>query len=131
MSLNWRTLAYGLGFGLLDATALPIVKGVSTGWDPAWMLVPTMLYAAAPSILLTALREETLTIMNLVWDLTSDLIVTIIGLVVFAEKISPIKMLGVFVSFIGLILMTWESDAVNGFLSRNFEALTNVVTPSS
>ena len=122
--LNWRTLAYGLGFGLLDATALPIVKGVSTGWDPAWMIIPTLMYAATPSILLTALREETLTIMNLVWDLTSDITVTIVGLVVFAEKISPIKMLGVFVSFIGLTLMTWESVAVNGFLSRNFEALT-------
>jgi multidrug transporter EmrE-like cation transporter len=125
--LNWHTLAYGLGFGLLDATALPIVKGVSIGWDPAWMIVPTLLYAAAPSILLTALRKETLTIMNLVWDLTSVIIVTIIGLVVFAEKISPIKMLGVVVSFIGLILMTWESDTVNGFLNWNFAALTNTV----
>jgi multidrug transporter EmrE-like cation transporter len=122
--LNWRTISYGLGFGLLDAVALPIVKGVSTGWDPAWMIIPTLIYAASPSILLTALRHETLTIMNLVWDLTSDLTVTIIGLVVFAEKLSPIKMLGVFVSFIGLILMTWESDSVNGFLNRNFEALT-------
>ncbi len=125
--INWRTLAYGLGFGLLDATALPIVKGVSTGWDPAWMVVPTLLYAAAPSIFLTALRHETLTIMNLVWDLTSDLIITIIGLLVFAEKISPIKMLGVCVSFIGLILMGWESDAVNGFLSKNFEGLKDAV----
>jgi multidrug transporter EmrE-like cation transporter len=128
--LNWRTLAYGLGFGLLDATALPIVKGVSTGWDPAWMIIPTLMYAAAPSILLTALRKETLTIMNLVWDLSSDLTVTIIGLLVFAEKISPIKMLGVFVSFIGLILMTWESDAINGFLNQNFEGLKNVIVAS-
>lgn len=126
--INWRTLAYGLGFGLLDATALPIVKGVSTGWDPAWMVIPTLLYAASPSILLTALREETLTIMNLVWDLTSDLTVTIIGLLFFAEKISPIKMLGVFVSFIGLILMGWESEAVNGFLNRNFEGLKEALT---
>ncbi len=128
--LNWRTLAYGLGFGLLDATALPIVKSVSIGWDPAWMIIPTLMYAAAPSILLTALREETLTIMNLVWDLSSDLTVTIIGLLVFAEKISPIKMLGVFVSFIGLILMTWESVAFNGFLSRNFEGLKGAIIAS-
>lgn len=125
--INWRTLAYGLGFGLLDATALPIVKGVSIGWDPAWMLIPTLLYAASPSILLTALREETLTIMNLVWDLTSDIVVTFVGLFVFAEKISPIKALGVFVSFIGLILMGWESEAVNGFLSKNFEGLKGII----
>jgi multidrug transporter EmrE-like cation transporter len=128
--INWRTLAYGLGFGLLDATALPIVKGVSIGWDPAWMLIPTLLYAASPFILLTALRKETLTIMNLVWDLSSDLMVTFIGLVVFAEKISAIKMLGICFSFIGLILMGWESEAVNGFLNRNFEGLKDALTMS-
>lgn len=123
--INWRTLAFGLGFGALDATALPIVKGVSIGWDPAWMIIPSLLYAVSPFVLLTALREESLTIMNLVWDLTSDLVVTFIGLVIFAEKISPIKMLGVFVSFIGLALMTWESEAVNGFLNRNVFGVLN------
>jgi multidrug transporter EmrE-like cation transporter len=94
------------------------------------MLIPTLLYAASPFILLTALRKETLTIMNLVWDLSSDLMVTFIGLVVFAEKISAIKMLGICFSFIGLILMGWESEAVNGFLNRNFEGLKDALTMS-
>jgi multidrug transporter EmrE-like cation transporter len=128
MSLNWRTLAYGLGFGALDSIALPIVKGVSMGWDPAWMVIPAILYAGSPFLFLTALRQETLTIMNLVWDLTSDLVVTFIGLVIFAETISPIKALGVALSFVGLILMSWESPAVNEYLSRNFTAVKEVFT---
>lgn len=132
MSLNWRTIGFGLGFGLLDSIALPIVKGVSTGWDPAWMVVPAILYAGSPFLFLTALRQETLTIMNLVWDLTSDLVVTFIGLVIFAETISPIKALGVGVSMIGLMLMSWESHTVNEFLGRNFTAVKEVFTgPSS
>ena len=128
MSLNWRTLAFGLGFGLMDSIALPIVKGVSMGWDPAWMVVPALLYAGAPFLFLTALRQETLTIMNLVWDLTSDLVVTFIGLIIFAETISPIKALGVGLSFLGLMLMSWESHTVNEFLSRNFTAVKEVFT---
>lgn len=128
MSLNWRTLAFGLGFGLMDSIALPIVKGVSMGWDPAWMVVPALLYAGSPFLFLTALRQETLTIMNLVWDLTSDLIVTFIGLIIFAETISPIKALGVGLSFLGLMLMSWESHTVNEFLSRNFTAVKEVFT---
>lgn len=122
---NWRTISYGLGFGALDATALPVVKAVSKGAHPAWMIVPVLLYGASPFLLLSALRQETLTIMNLVWDLTSDLIVTFIGLIVFGETISPVKGLGVATSFIALTLMSYENHAVNDFLTRNFRALTN------
>ena len=119
--VNLRTLSYGLTFGAIDATALPIVKAVSKGWNHAWMLVPALLYGFTPFLLLSALREETLTIMNLVWDLTSDLSVTIIGLFVFGEVLSPIKSLGVAVSFVGLILMSYESDTMNNFLSHNYQ----------
>jgi multidrug transporter EmrE-like cation transporter len=128
MSLNWRTLAFGLGFGMLDSIALPIVKGVSMGWDPAWMVVPALLYAGSPFLFLTALRGETLTIMNLVWDLTSDVVITFIGLFVFTETISPIKMLGVSLSFLGLTLMSWDSPVVNEYLSRNFTTVKEVFT---
>jgi multidrug transporter EmrE-like cation transporter len=132
MSLNWRTIGFGLGFGAIDSIALPIVKGVSLGWDPAWMVIPAVLYAGSPFLFLTALRQETLTIMNLVWDLTSDLVVTFIGLVIFAETISPTKALGVALSFLGLILMSWESHTVNEFLSHNFTAVKEALTgPSS
>jgi multidrug transporter EmrE-like cation transporter len=127
-TFNWRTIGYGLGFGALDATALPIVKAVSKGWNPAWMIVPVLLYGASPFFLLAALRQETLTVMNLVWDLTSDLIVTFIGLIVFGETISPVKGLGVATSFIALTLMSYENHAINDFLSRNFRAARDAFT---
>lgn len=119
--VNLRTIGYGLTFGAIDATALPIVKAVSKGWNQAWMLVPALLYGFTPFLLLSALREETLTIMNLVWDLTSDITVTIIGLFVFGEVLSPVKTLGVAVSFVGLALMSYESDTMNNFLSHNYQ----------
>lgn len=122
--INWRTIAFGIGFGLLDSIALPIVKGVSKGWDPAWMTIPIALYATSPIIFLKALEKETLTIMNLVWDLTSDIVVTFIGLVLFAEKISPLKSLGVLLSFVSLFLMSYEGDGWNEVLSANFKRLT-------
>jgi hypothetical protein len=37
--INTHTMLYGLAFGALDSIALPIVKGVSIGWNPAWMLI--------------------------------------------------------------------------------------------
>ena len=128
MGFNWHTLGFGLGFGALDATALPIVKAVSIGANPAWMVIPVLLYAASPFMLLAALRQETLTIMNLVWDLTSDLVVTLIGLIGFGEQISPTKALGVAFSFCGLALMSYESHTTNEFLSRNYRAVREALT---
>jgi multidrug transporter EmrE-like cation transporter len=85
------------------------------------------LYGMSPLIFLKALEKETLTIMNLVWDMTSDLIVTLIGIFVFAEKLSPLKLLGVALSFVSLFLMTYEGDGWNDYLTRNYqEAVTTV-----
>jgi multidrug transporter EmrE-like cation transporter len=121
--INWHTLGYGLTFGALDSIALPIVKGVSIGWSKLWMIIPVLMYGASPFLLLSALKRETLTIMNLVWDLTSDLVVTLIGLVVFAESITPMKALGVFFSFIALFCMSYESATVNEFLTNSLKRI--------
>ena len=118
--INWRTLLFGLGFGLLDSVALPVIKGVSIGWSKWLMIIPVLLYASSPFIFLQALSRESLTIMNLVWDLSSDVVVTLIGLVVFAEKISPVKLLGVISGMVSLILLTYEGPGWNGYLAENF-----------
>lgn len=123
--INWRTLGFGATFGTIDAIALPLIKSVSNGWSLWWMIVPVLLYGATPFIFLKALEKETLTIMNMVWDLSSDLIVTAIGLFVFAEHISPTKLLGVLFSFIGLFLMTYEGNGWNEFLTRNYQAIVS------
>ncbi len=115
-----RTLLFGLVFGILDALCLPIVKSVSIGtFAPAMMLIPVILYGASPFIFLKGLQGETLTILNLVWDLTSDVVVTLIGLLVFAEQISSVKKLGVLLSFVSLFLMTYEGDGISEAIDSN------------
>jgi multidrug transporter EmrE-like cation transporter len=107
---NSTTLFYGALFGVLDAIALPIVKGVSLGWKPLWMAIPALVYLINPFIFLKALSTESLAIMNLVWDLSSDVIVTLIGVFIFKEYIPRTKMIGVVLSFISLFLMTYEGN---------------------
>lgn len=92
------------------------------------MVIPVLLYGASPFLFLKALEKESLTIMNLVWDLTSDLIVTFIGLVLFAETISPVKAIGICFSFIGLILMTYEGDGWNEFIFTKFQRVKGYVS---
>lgn len=107
---NYRTLFFGALFGLLDAISLPVVKGVSQGWKPLWMAIPLVIYAINPFIFLKALSTESLAIMNLVWDLSSDIIVTFIGIFGFGEHIPRTKMIGVVLSFVSLFLMTYEGN---------------------
>jgi multidrug transporter EmrE-like cation transporter len=107
---KYTTLFFGVLFGILDAIALPIVKGVSIGWKPLWMAVPAIIYAINPFIFLKALSTESLAIMNLVWDLSSDVIVTLIGVFMFQEHIPRTKLIGVVLSFVSLFLMTYEGN---------------------
>jgi multidrug transporter EmrE-like cation transporter len=107
---KYTTLLFGLLFGILDAIALPVVKGVSIGWKPLLMIIPTVIYAINPFIFLKALGTESLSIMNLVWDLSSDVIVTLIGVFGFGEHIPRTKLFGVVLSFVSLFLMTYEGD---------------------
>jgi len=120
--LNLRTLFFGLLFGTMDAISLSIIKGVSLGWNPMYMIIPFFLYAVSPFVFLKGLAKESLTILNLVWDLSSDVIVTLIGLFIFSEKVSSVKLLGVCLSFVSLVLMTYEGDgwceAIDGFVAK-------------
>ena len=129
---NWRTIGFGLFFGIADVIALSITKSVSLGLNNIWMILPVAIYAMNPIVFLRALNKESLTIMNLVWDLTSDLLITVIGLFYFAESISPMKFLGVLFGVVGLFLMTYESSTMNEFLQQNFtvvrESLSNLHT---
>ena len=129
--INWRTLLFGLGFGLIDSIALPITKAVSNGLNKWFMVIPMIFYAFSPLVFLKALSSESLTIMNLVWDLSSDLIVTLIGLFWFKESVSPVKLLGVALSFVSMFLMTYEPNGWNEFLSTNAKKIVSAFVGSS
>ncbi len=125
--IQWRTLAFGAAFATLDSISLPIIKGISQGWNPMYILVPMVLYGLSPLIFLKALEKETLTIMNLTWDLSSDVFVTLIGLFFFAEKLPPLKMLGVCLSFVSLFLMSYDGNSWNEYLTNGYDTVTTTV----
>ncbi len=72
------------------------------------MIVPTVVYAIQPWVFLQSLQFESLIIMNLMWDVISDVLVTLTGLIFFKEKIGPYKLIGVLLSFISITLMSLD-----------------------
>jgi multidrug transporter EmrE-like cation transporter len=108
---NLRSLGFGLTLALMDAISFPFVKNVSMGLNPMWMIIPTILYSFSPYVLLQALKMESLVIMNLLWDLSSDIVVTLIGILFFKEHLSPLKMVGVCLSLVSIFLMSYDEKA--------------------
>ena len=102
-----------LGFAglmaLIDAFALSLLKKISTkALSFSFMPIAALIYAIQPFIFLEALNFESMTVMNILWDLSSDILVTFIGIFVLGEKIGFRKSIGIVLSFIAIYLFTFE-----------------------
>ncbi len=107
------SLLFGLLMATIDAVMLSLIRALNLGWlkdfgwfrGIRWMVLPTLVYALQPWIFLKSLSFESLTVMNLLWDMTSDVLVTLVGLLYFGEDIGPRKMAGVVLSFVAMCLL--------------------------
>jgi multidrug transporter EmrE-like cation transporter len=108
MSAKLLPLLYGTYMGVIDTTMLGLIKGIHLGWfNKSMMVVPTVLYALQPWLFAASMQYESMVVMNLLWDIISDLMVTASGLFFFKEKVSRTKLLGVFLAMIAVVLMAW------------------------
>lgn len=103
---------YGAGMALIDSVVLSGLRAYSLGWLQ-WkgiVVFAMVFYSLQPVVFLKSLNYSTLTVMNLLWDVTSDVLVTIVGLLYFKESLSPFKKLGVIFSLISIILLSIEDN---------------------
>jgi multidrug transporter EmrE-like cation transporter len=87
-----------------------MLRAFSSGMIKWRGIVPIamLFYSFQPLIFLNSLRHNSLTVMNLLWDVMSDISVSIIGLFYFGENLTNLKKMGVFLSIISIILLTWN-----------------------
>jgi multidrug transporter EmrE-like cation transporter len=112
--INWIPLAYAGLMAFIDTTVLALFKGYSLGtitWN-AVVPIGMLFYSLHPYIFLHSLRYESMTVMNLLFDVMSDVTVTMVGLLYFRETLSNMKKVGLLLAFIGIILLSYET--VNG-----------------
>jgi len=93
----------------LDVLVLSFLKKYTLGMV-SWIYVPLgmIIYGLQPLIFLQSLRFESMTVMNILWDLISDIIVTITGIFYFKEPISSIKQLALGFAFISIVLFAYD-----------------------
>ena len=98
---------YALFMASVDGMVMPLLKAKKLGMlKGIWMFPLAMLvYSIQPLIFYSALSVESMAIMNVLWDVMSDVIVTIIGFVVFGETFTTQQCFGLMFSLIGITLL--------------------------
>ena len=91
---------------LIDVAMMSSAKMVKEGTLSSSVGVPFIfiIYALEPLIFLKALNYEGIVITNLIWDLTSDILVTLQGILVFGETLSPLRWIGVVFAMIAILI---------------------------
>jgi multidrug transporter EmrE-like cation transporter len=96
----------------IDASMLGLIKGISQDGVRmvSFMIVPTIVYAIQPWIFLSALKTETMTVMNLYWDLSSDVLVSLLGILYFKEKLGLVRSIGLALGVLSLSMLSYKGD---------------------
>ena len=113
MAIEWIPVTFATFMAIIDTIMLSMIKVIGTKAKYLkWMIVPTIMYAIQPWIFLSSLKFQTMTVMNLTWDLMSDILVTAVGLFYFGEKLGPVKTLGVFTALISIALLAYDDGTL-------------------
>jgi len=117
-SINWKVgsfntlpIMFGTLMALVDICMMSSVKMVHNGTLNSIVGVPVAvtLYALEPLLFLKAMNYEGMVLTNLVWNLMSNIIVTLQGVLIFGESIKGLRWIGVGMSIFSLALMSYTS----------------------
>ena len=104
---------------LIDVIVLGWMKDYTLGGlSPIYIILGFILYGLQPLIFLKSLQYETMTVMNILWDLTSDVLVTGSGLLYFKEKLSSIKKVALVFAFISIVLFSYDDLSSESFSKK-------------
>jgi multidrug transporter EmrE-like cation transporter len=118
-SVNWKIgkfsilpIVFGVCMAVLDIMMMSIAKYSSKGQIAYASALPlaTLIYALEPYLFFKSLNYESLTVMNLIWDLTSDVLVTILGVFWFGESIKGLRWLAVLFAIFSLGLFAYTDE---------------------
>jgi len=118
-SINWKIgnfsllpIVLGSFMAILDVVMMSLAKYSSKGQIAYGTALPlaTVVYALEPYIFFKSLKYESLTSMNLIWDLTSDVLVTLLGVFWFRESIKGLRWIAVLFAIFSLGLFAYTED---------------------
>ena len=117
---NLIPIAIATSMASIDTIVFTGLKKYDMGTITWRGIVPIamLIYSLQPYIFLQALQHESMTVMNILWDVISDIMVTIVGLFYFKEQISSLKQVGLMFAFIAIVLMSYDELSSESFSKK-------------
>lgn len=104
-------LIIGSILAISDASMMTIMKRISIGeMSYIYMAIVCVIYCIQPFLFMYGLNNTSMTVLNLSWDLMSDILVTLVGLLYFREGLSNKKMLGVMLALLAIVLFSIDGE---------------------
>ena len=103
---------YALYMASIDALVMPLLKAKSLGMLTGnWMFpLASIVYATQPYIFYKSISTDSMMVMNILWDVMSDILVIIIGVFVFGETLSPTQWIGMILAILGITLLGFNDN---------------------
>jgi drug/metabolite transporter (DMT)-like permease len=114
--MSFLPYLYALLMAAIDAIAMPLLKAKKLGMLTGNWVFPfsSILYAIFPFIFYKSLSTNSMTVMNLLRDVISDVLVAMVGIFVFGESLSPLQWLGMVLAILGITLLGCCDDGKGG-----------------
>ena len=116
-SVNWKAgkfdmlpIVFGAVMALIDITMMGTLKLVDQG-KLAYAVgfpIATVLYAFEPYVFLKAMTHSNMVVTNLIWNLASNILVTLTGVFLFGESIKGLKWLAIGLSLFSLAIFAYS-----------------------
>ncbi|NBR60517.1 hypothetical protein EB118_09735 [bacterium] len=117
--INWKwgsfsllPIFFGALLSIIDIAMMGLAKMVKIG-SLSWNVgipVAIAIYALEPIVFLKALDYEGIAVTNLIWNLISNIVVTVQGVIIFGEKIRNIRWVATGMSLVALALFAYTDN---------------------
>jgi EamA domain-containing membrane protein RarD len=77
-----------------------------------WLIVPVILYGLQILIFYYGLHKTSMTILNITWNLISNILVTLIGIYYFGERINNLRIVAFVLAFFAIVLFGIDSYVI-------------------
>jgi multidrug transporter EmrE-like cation transporter len=115
-SINWKIgkfsllpIAFGTVMAIIDLVMMGSIKMIHNGTFSMAIGLPfaVITYALEPFIFLKAMNYEGMTVTNLVWNLMSDILVTLQGVFIFGESIKGLRWVAIAMALVSLSIFAY------------------------
>jgi multidrug transporter EmrE-like cation transporter len=98
---------YALYMASIDGMVMSALKAYKVGMIKSLWVFPVamLVYGFQPLVFYNGLSLESMTILNVLWDVLSDVIVAAIGVFLFGEKLTTQQCVGLAFCMAGIVLL--------------------------